>query len=145
ANAAGYASAQATLAATEAALAARAAQDAVTAPPAPPPPARVVPTGPTEPLVTFTSSPSNSIVGDYKIDFTAMDSNGNGSISRSEARSNATLTGEFDAVDNNSDGKLDRQELGGWMERIADRPNEKARERGAFFRDLGGAISGGEV
>jgi Ca2+-binding EF-hand superfamily protein len=44
-----------------------------------------------------------------------MDSNGNGSISRSEAKSNATLTAEFDAVDNNHDGKLDQQELAGWM------------------------------
>src|SRR3546814_16993840 len=44
-----------------------------------------------------------------------MDSNGNGSISRGEAKSNAKLTAEFDAVDNNHDGQLDRQELEGWM------------------------------
>jgi len=65
--------------------------------------------------VTFTSSPSNSIVGDYKIDFAAMDGNGNGSISRSEASSNATLTAEFAAVDADHNGQLSKSELTGWL------------------------------
>ena len=70
---------------------------------------------PAEPAVTVTSSPSNSIVGDYKIDFAAMDSNHDGSIRRAEAKSNPTLSAEFAAVDNNHDGRLSKQELEGWM------------------------------
>src|SRR3546814_6173328 len=61
-----------------------------------------------------------------------MDSNGNGSISRGEAKSNATLTAEFDAVDNNHDGKLDRQELEGWMSGPLPARERKPRESGAF-------------
>ena len=49
------------------------------------------------------------------IDMSAMDSNGDGRISRAEARSNPTLTAEFRAVDNNGDGVLDAGELKGWM------------------------------
>jgi hypothetical protein len=65
--------------------------------------------------VSITSSPGNSIVGDYKIDFDAMDANHNAWISMTEARGNATLTAEFEAVDNNHDRKLTRDELKGWM------------------------------
>jgi len=62
-----------------------------------------------------TSLPPDSVVGEYKIDFTAMDANGDGSINRSEASSNKTLTDEFRAVDNNHDGRLSKEELAGWM------------------------------
>jgi hypothetical protein len=65
--------------------------------------------------VTITSSPGNSIVGDSKIDFDAMDTNHNGWLSLGEASSNATLAAEFEAVDNDHDRKLTREELKGWM------------------------------
>ncbi|RFP59847.1 hypothetical protein D0Y53_09880 [Luteimonas weifangensis] len=65
--------------------------------------------------VTVTSSPGNSIVGDYEIDFGTLDANHNGSISRGEARSNATLTAEFNAVDHDHNGRLSQDELKGWM------------------------------
>jgi hypothetical protein len=102
-------------AAGNAALAASEAQQAVTAPPEPPSPTPVTPTGPTEPLVTVTSSPPDSVVGDYKIDMATMDSNGDGSLSRSEASANATLTAEFNGVDMDHNGRLSAKELSGWM------------------------------
>ena len=61
------------------------------------------------------SVPPDSVVGEYKIDFAAMDTNGDGRISRAEARSNQTLTDEFRAVDNDHDGRLSKEELAGWM------------------------------
>src|SRR3546814_12301563 len=61
-----------------------------------------------------------------------MDSNGNGSISRGEAKSNATLTAEFDAVDNNHDGNLDRQELEVWTWGPLPARRRQPRESGAF-------------
>lgn len=103
---------------------------APTAPPMPPtPPAAPVPPVPptqapppvpaanvaTEAEVTFTSSPSNSVVGEYTIDFAAMDTDGDGNISRAEAKSNATLTAEYAAVDIDSNGRLSKSELQGWM------------------------------
>jgi hypothetical protein len=106
----------ASAAAANAALAAQAAQDAANAPPPPPPPVPVAPDpAAAQPQVSFHSLPPDSVVGQYKVDFAALDANGNGSISRSEAKSNATLTAEFDAVDNNHDGRLDKHELAGWL------------------------------
>lgn len=86
----------------------------VPAPPAPPMAQTAIATG-ADAEVTFTSSPSNSVVGEYAIDFAAMDSNGDGGISRAEARSNATLTAEYAAVDIDSNGRLSKSELQGWM------------------------------
>ena len=57
----------------------------------------------------------DSVVGEYRIDFEAMDANGDGFIDRREAAANPTLEGEFRAVDGNSDGRLDREELSGWI------------------------------
>lgn len=64
--------------------------------------------------VRLTEHPPNSVVGDYQVDFDAMDSDGDGSISRGEAQANPTLSGEFDGVDRNRDGRLDRTELADW-------------------------------
>lgn len=64
--------------------------------------------------VRISSRPSNSVVGQYRIDFATLDGNGDGRISRGEARANETLSAEFDAVDRNRDGRLDREELSGW-------------------------------
>lgn len=95
--------------------AAEAAANAAISDPQVPPAAPMPLTATLQGNVTVTSSPGNSIVGDYKIDFDAMDANHNGWISMAEARSNATLTAEFEAVDNNHDRKLTRDELKGWM------------------------------
>lgn len=57
----------------------------------------------------------DSVVGDYRIDFEALDTDGDGLIDRGEAAANPTLAAEFRAVDANADGRLDRDELAGWM------------------------------
>ncbi|QDW67939.1 hypothetical protein FPZ22_10435 [Luteimonas granuli] len=114
ANAAGSVARQAALEAEAAAETARVATDT---PPTPQVPQRKPPTGtyPSEPQVTITSSTPDSVIGEYRIDMAAMDRNGDGVLSRAEARGNATLTAEFNAVDNNNDGALDAHELKGWM------------------------------
>lgn len=58
--------------------------------------------------------PPGSVVGDYSVDFDALDTDGDGYISRDEARANPTLDAEFDGVDRNGDGRLSREELAGW-------------------------------
>ena len=65
--------------------------------------------------VQVTSSPADSVVGEYKIDFAALDKNGDGNLSRAEVKSNATLTMEFRAVDHDRNGRLSKDELKGWM------------------------------
>src|SRR5690606_32301607 len=102
-------------AAERAQAAAATAQAAASAPPPAAPPAPVTQTYPSEPLVTITSSPPDSVVGEYRIDMAVLDTNGDGRLSRAEARPNATLSAEFAAVDNNGDGVLDREELRGWL------------------------------
>jgi hypothetical protein len=72
-------------------------------------------TGAAQANVTFTSSPPNSVVGDYKIDCAALDANGDGQVSRGEARGNASLTAEFNAVDTDHNGRLSKTELQGWL------------------------------
>lgn len=57
----------------------------------------------------------DSVVGQYRIDFEAMDVDGDGAINRAEAAANPTLEAEFRAVDANGDGRLDREELSGWI------------------------------
>lgn len=51
----------------------------------------------------------------YRIDFVALDADGDGHISRAEAAAHATLAAEFNAIDANRDGRLSRNELGGWI------------------------------
>lgn len=57
----------------------------------------------------------DSVVGDYRIDFVALDADGDGVIDRAEAATHPTLAAEFRAVDGNGDGHLDRDELSGWI------------------------------
>jgi hypothetical protein len=57
----------------------------------------------------------DSIVGHYRVDFIALDVDGDGLVDRNEARAQPTLDAEFRAVDANNDGRLDRAELSGWM------------------------------
>ena len=57
-----------------------------------------------------------SVTGDqYRIDFEALDTDGDGVISRAEARAHPTLDAEFNAIDVNRDGRLSREELAGWL------------------------------
>ena len=102
-------------AAMEAEAAAATAQAAATAPPAPPAPTLPVQTRPSEPQVTITSSPPDSVVGEYRVDMARLDTDGDGRLTRSEASPNATLSNEFRAVDANGDGVLDATELKGWL------------------------------
>ncbi|QOW23391.1 EF-hand domain-containing protein [Lysobacter avium] len=67
-----------------------------------------------EPEVTIVSQHPDSIVGEYHVDFAAMDTNDDGVIDAAEASSNPTLTAEFKAVDTDRDGKLSKAELKGW-------------------------------
>ncbi|MGO1541678.1 MAG: EF-hand domain-containing protein [Luteimonas sp.] len=64
--------------------------------------------------VRLTEHPPSSVVGDYGVDFDAMDTDGDGHISRAEARANQTLHAEFDGVDRDHDGRLSRDELADW-------------------------------
>jgi hypothetical protein len=92
-------------------------------PPATPPPATSAGTssavvqGAGQP-VTVTSSPGNSISSNYRIDFAAMDANGDGHIVRGEvsASGNDDLMREFHVVDANRNGRLTREELKGWLD-----------------------------
>lgn len=51
----------------------------------------------------------------YRVDFAALDADGDGYISRVEARAHPTLDAEFNAIDSNRDGRLSREELAGWL------------------------------
>ncbi|MEZ0469412.1 hypothetical protein [Luteimonas salinilitoris] len=64
--------------------------------------------------VRINSQLPNSVVGQYRIDFATLDSNGDGHLSRSEARANESLSAEFDAADSYRDGRLSQEELSGW-------------------------------
>lgn len=57
----------------------------------------------------------DSVQGQYRIDFEALDANGDGYLSRSEVTDHPTLSAEFRAVDANNDGRLSREELAGWI------------------------------
>lgn len=81
-------------------------------PPAPPMNAEATTTG----GVNVTSRPGNSISSNYKVDFAAMDSNNDGSISRAEAKGNADLVREFRVVDANNNGRLSKEEMKGWLD-----------------------------
>lgn len=109
------AAAQAGQAAVDAQAAAQDAQQAAsTVQATTPAPAMPPATGP----VTVTSSPGNSISSNYRIDFAAMDTNGDGNIVRAEvsASGNADLMREFHVVDANHNGRLTREELKGWLD-----------------------------
>ena len=56
-----------------------------------------------------------SVQGEYRIDFDALDANGDGYLSRTEVADHPTLSAEFRAVDADNDGRLSREELSGWI------------------------------
>ena len=83
----------------------------------PPPPATgdALRRGPENQPVTVRSHEPDSVVGEYRIDFDALDTDGDGYISREEARANEALTAEFHVLDSNGDGRLSREEASGWI------------------------------
>jgi len=65
--------------------------------------------------VTIRSVTPSSTVGQYRIHFAALDTDGDGYISRDEAQANPSLADEFSALDTTRRGKLDRTDLAGWL------------------------------
>lgn len=65
--------------------------------------------------VTIRSVTPSSAVGQYRIHFAALDTVGDGYISRDEAQANPSLADEFNALDTTRRGKLDRTDLAGWL------------------------------
>ena len=65
--------------------------------------------------VTVRSIQPDSLIGDYRIDFTALDVDGDGFISREEAQANPALADEFNALDSHRRGRLTREQLAGWL------------------------------
>ena len=59
--------------------------------------------------------PATVLSGDYAIDFDALDTDGDGFISRREAAVHDTLSQQFRGVDVDGDGQLSRSELRGWI------------------------------
>ncbi|WP_329847245.1 EF-hand domain-containing protein [Stenotrophomonas sepilia] len=68
-----------------------------------------------EAQVTVRSLEPSSVVGQYRIHFSALDVNGDGFISREEAQANPALADEFNSLDRRHRGKLDRTDLAGWL------------------------------
>ena len=60
----------------------------------------------------------------------AMDADGDGAVSRDEAKSHPWLAGKFDTVDANKDGRLEMEELA--AQREAHHADMKAPGRGAL-------------
>lgn len=59
--------------------------------------------------------PTTFLSNEYSIDFDALDSDGDGFISRREAAAHERLSEEFRGVDADGDGRLSREELRGWI------------------------------
>ncbi|HDS1558762.1 EF-hand domain-containing protein [Stenotrophomonas maltophilia] len=68
-----------------------------------------------EAQVTVRSVEPSSVTGQYRIHFAALDTDGDGFISRAEAQANPALADEFTALDSKRRGKLDRADLAGWL------------------------------
>ncbi|WP_372383057.1 EF-hand domain-containing protein [Xanthomonas sp. NCPPB 1068] len=68
-----------------------------------------------ESSVIVRSIQPSSVAGSYRIDFQAMDVDGDGRISRTEAQTNPALADEFDALDSRHSGYLTREQLAGWL------------------------------
>jgi hypothetical protein len=68
--------------------------------------------------VTVRSLPPDSISSNYHVDFATIDTNGNGSLSRTEvqASGNQDLMREFTVVDANHNGSLSVVEMKSWTD-----------------------------
>ncbi len=75
----------------------------------------VIDTPPGEAQITVRSIQPDSVIGNYRIDFAALDVNGDGFISREEAQANPALADEFNALDTARRGRLSREQLAGWL------------------------------
>ena len=67
-----------------------------------------------QPVEVTSVEPTPSMAG-YHIDFTQLDRNHDGYISRSEARADPELSAEFNAVDTHHRGRLSKADLKGWI------------------------------
>lgn len=54
------------------------------------------------------------VSGDMSMNFSDLDENGDGFVSREEAQAHTNLSDEFNSVDMNNDGRLSREELQEW-------------------------------
>lgn len=68
--------------------------------------------------VTVREVPPDSVSSNYRVDFGAVDRNGDGNVSRGEVRAsgNADLDREFHVVDANHNGRLSKEEMKGWLD-----------------------------
>ncbi len=74
-----------------------------------------LPAEPGQAAVTVRSIQPDSVIGIYRIDFDALDVDGDGFISREEAQANPALADEFNALDTLRRGRLTRVQLAGWL------------------------------
>lgn len=74
-----------------------------------------LPGEPGQATVIVRSIQPDSVAGNYRIDFQALDVDGDGFISREEAQANPALADEFNALDSARRGKLAREQLAGWL------------------------------
>lgn len=74
-----------------------------------------LPAEPGQAAVIVRSIQPDSMIGSYRIDFDALDTDGDGFISREEAQANPALADEFNALDTARRGKLAREQLAGWL------------------------------
>jgi len=81
------------------------------------PPADAAPMPPPGSPVTVRQHEPDSISSNYKVDFGALDKNGDGNVSRAEVRAsgNDDLEREFHVVDTNHNGRLTKEEMKGWL------------------------------
>jgi len=68
-----------------------------------------------EATVTVRSVQPDSVVGQYRFAFEALDVDGDGFISRAEAQANPALADEFTSLDTLHRGRLDRSQLQAWL------------------------------
>ena len=66
-------------------------------------------------VIVRSYEPRSAQADQYRVDFAALDVDGDGYISRAEAKPHPTLDAEFNAIDSNRDGRLSREELAGWL------------------------------
>ena len=66
-------------------------------------------------MIIRSFEPTTFLSNEYSTDFDALDSDGDGFISRREAAAHERLSEEFRGVDADGDGRLSRDELRGWI------------------------------